>query len=115
MDKHHDHYRWFTNRECEYYPCHEFAEINCLFCFCPLYFNDGCGGEYTILKSGIKDCSGCMIPHTAEGYDQDRRKAEGNRAGQNRNRSKRQIKQKAGTIRAFGRKSEIAGFRHHGA
>ena len=54
MDKHHDHYRWFTNRECEYYPCHEFAEINCLFCFCPLYFNDGCGGEYTILKSGIK-------------------------------------------------------------
>ena len=69
MDKNHNHYRWFTNKKCEYYPCHEFDEINCLFCFCPLYFNDDCGGEYTILKSGIKDCSNCIIPHSAEGYD----------------------------------------------
>ena len=69
MDKNKNHYRWFTNKECEYYPCHEFEGINCLFCFCPLYFNDDCGGEYIILKNGIKDCSSCFIPHSAEGYD----------------------------------------------
>lgn len=31
-------YRFFFNRECQYYPCHEgIEEMNCLFCYCPLY------------------------------------------------------------------------------
>ena len=31
-------YRFFSNRECQYYPCHEgIEEMNCLFCYCPLY------------------------------------------------------------------------------
>ncbi len=46
--------------------------MNCMFCFCPLYLTD-CGGNYRILegKSGqkIKDCSGCLLPHTEKGYD----------------------------------------------
>ena len=30
---------YFENRDCQYYPCHkEMAEMNCLFCYCPLYF-----------------------------------------------------------------------------
>ena len=69
MHRHTDNHRWFTNTKCEYYPCHDFKEINCLFCFCPLYFEDDCNGEYIILKSGTKDCSKCFIPHSDEGYD----------------------------------------------
>ena len=27
-------YRFFSNRECQYYPCHEgIEEMNCLFCY----------------------------------------------------------------------------------
>ena len=64
-----DSHKWFTNRNCEYYPCHRFKEINCLFCFCPLYPDDDCGGKFTILKNGVKDCSHCTIPHEPDGYD----------------------------------------------
>lgn len=65
-------YRFFRNTECKYFPCHKtsFPErFNCLFCFCPLYFMDDCGGRFTRLESGHKDCSHCMLPHTPEGYD----------------------------------------------
>lgn len=62
-------YKWFTNKNCEYYPCHKFKEINCLFCFCPLYFFDDCGGDFILLKNGVKDCKNCSIPHSKEGYD----------------------------------------------
>ncbi len=68
MHQHPDSHRWFTNEKCEYYPCHEFKEINCLFCFCPLYW-ENCGGRFTMLESGVKDCGDCTIPHTDEGYD----------------------------------------------
>jgi len=64
-----DSHKWFTNKKCEYYPCHEFNEINCLFCFCPLYFNKDCGGDFIVLENGVKDCSKCSIPHTENGYD----------------------------------------------
>lgn len=34
-------YKFFENKECEYYPCHKDMEsINCLFCYCPLYHLD---------------------------------------------------------------------------
>lgn len=60
-------YRFFQNRSCEYFPCHEVKgkedEFSCLFCYCPLYHDRDCGGNYTILERGIKDCSGCTIPH----------------------------------------------------
>lgn len=64
---------YFKNSECEYFPCHKSApdaDFNCLFCYCPLYaLGDKCGGNFVYLESGIKDCSGCMIPHCAGGYD----------------------------------------------
>ncbi len=67
------HYDFFQNRECEYFPCHEGADpenFNCLFCFCPLYaLGDKCGGNFNYLENGIKDCSGCLVPHRRENYD----------------------------------------------
>lgn len=62
-------YQFFTNKDCEYYPCHKAEIINCLFCFCPLYPMKNCGGNFTILESGNKDCSNCLLPHTMQGYD----------------------------------------------
>ena len=67
------HYDFVQNRECEYFPCHKGADpekFNCLFCFCPLYaLGEQCGGNYTYTEEGIKDCSGCLIPHKRENYD----------------------------------------------
>jgi Zn-finger protein len=66
-------YRFFSNRECEYFPCHQTSrpeEFNCLFCYCPLYaLGDQCGGNFTYSKSGNKCCTGCLIPHLPENYD----------------------------------------------
>ena len=62
--------RYFSNTDCEYYPCHANAKrenFNCLFCYCPLYGLSDCGGNPTYLPNGIKDCSGCLRPH--EDYD----------------------------------------------
>ena len=29
-------YRFFANKDCKYYPCHQGLEaFNCLFCYCP--------------------------------------------------------------------------------
>ena len=65
--------RFFLNRECEYFPCHGFDELNCLFCYCPLYTYEDCGGAPIYVRSGervIKDCSGCRFPHIRENYDE---------------------------------------------
>ena len=66
------HYDFFQNRECEYFPCHPGADgekFNCLFCFCPLYaLGDKCGGSFTYLPNGIKDCTNCLRPHRRENY-----------------------------------------------
>ena len=59
-------YKFFQNKECEWFPCHSTQQIenfSCLMCFCPLYNFADCGGNFKLLKNGIKDCSGCMIPH----------------------------------------------------
>ncbi len=67
--------RFFRNCECEYFPCHactdaQREDFNCLFCYCPLYaLGDRCGGNFTFVGDGIKDCSKCMIPHSPKGYD----------------------------------------------
>ena len=69
-------YRFFQNRECEFFPCHEVqdeAAFSCLFCYCPLYLDDNCIGspEYIITGRGqrIKDCSSCLVVHSPEMYD----------------------------------------------
>ena len=58
------HYAFFSNKECEYFPCHKGADpenFNCLFCYCPLYaLGDKCGGNFRITEKGIKDCTNCQ-------------------------------------------------------
>ena len=65
-------FSFFTNKNCEYYPCHpvpEGTEFNCLFCYCPLYMlGRECGGNFTYLDNGVKDCSGCLVPHGRGSY-----------------------------------------------
>ena len=64
-------YRFFANTACVYRPCHEVDDVedfNCLFCYCPLYFLEDCGGNNKN-NNGIKDCSDCLIPHRPGGYD----------------------------------------------
>ena len=65
-------FKYFENRECEFYPCHKSEHINCLFCFCPLYRFE-CNGNFKMIKTKdgkeIKDCSDCLVPHQKSGYD----------------------------------------------
>ena len=69
-----EHYKFFQNCECEFFPCHKGVkeeEFNCLFCYCPLYaLGDRCGGCFQYLGNGIKDCSACVRPHMRENYDE---------------------------------------------
>lgn len=66
------HYSFFQNTECEYFPCHRFADparFSCLFCYCPLYMlGPHCGGNFRYTEKGIKDCTDCLIPHLPENY-----------------------------------------------
>lgn len=66
-------HQFFANKECKYYPCHEgMEEMNCLFCYCPMYRLENCpGNPYHIEKDGrrIKVCTDCTFPHRAENYD----------------------------------------------
>lgn len=68
-----EYYKFTQNKKCEYFPCHPGVEentFNCLFCYCPLYLmNKDCGGNFKILKNGIKDCTNCIIPHDKNGYE----------------------------------------------
>ena len=65
--------RFFANTACRYYPCHPgIEELNCLFCFCPLYPRERCPGNPAwIEKAGrrIKDCTRCTFPHRPEHYE----------------------------------------------
>ena len=63
-------YRFFENKDCKYFPCHKgLTDFNCLFCYCPLYaLGDKCGGNFTYVGDGIKDCSGCLVPHGRGSY-----------------------------------------------
>lgn len=66
-------YRFFQNRDCEYFPCHQGVnaqDFNCLFCFCPLYaLGKSCGGCFRMLENGVKSCEDCVFPHLRENYD----------------------------------------------
>ena len=65
--------RFFQNTACEYYPCHQgIEELNCLFCYCPLYRMKNCPGHYEMIESGgrtIKSCTDCTFPHIPANYD----------------------------------------------
>ena len=67
-----EHYKYFCNRECEYFPCHQDADperFNCLFCYCPLYaLGENCGGNFRWTEKGIKDCTNCTVPHDPDNY-----------------------------------------------
>lgn len=66
-----DNYKFFQHKQCEYFPCHKIKnteKFNCLFCYCPLYFLEDCGGNCK-LNNGIKDCTNCFIPHSENGYN----------------------------------------------
>ena len=66
-------HRFYQNKACQYFPCHKVENeeaFSCLFCYCPLYtLGDDCGGNCTYTKEGIKDCSGCLLPHSVKGFD----------------------------------------------
>lgn len=65
--------RFFENRDCEYFPCHEgIEEFNCMFCYCPMYERDKCPGNPEFIDidgKKIKDCSNCIFPHEPKNYD----------------------------------------------
>lgn len=61
-------YKHYTNKACEFFPCHKTDNQNCLFCYCPLYFFSDCGG--TPSWSGmVKDCSKCVSNHDENSYE----------------------------------------------
>jgi Zn-finger protein len=66
-------YKFFTNTDCEYRPCHQIDEskqpMNCLMCFCPLYHYTPCLGTPVVLDNGFRDCSNCVLPHEANNYE----------------------------------------------
>lgn len=66
-------YRFFENKECKYYPCHTgVSELNCLFCYCPLYSLEHCPGKNEYVEIGgkqVKSCTDCTFPHKPENYD----------------------------------------------
>ena len=48
----------------EFFKVHIFG-----FQYCPLYaLGRNCGGNFRYTPSGIKDCSGCMIPHEKDNF-----------------------------------------------
>ena len=65
-------FAYFQHKKCEFFPCHNAPcaeEFNCLFCYCPLYaLGDKCGGNFVYTEDGIKDCSGCSVPHRRQNY-----------------------------------------------
>ena len=64
-----DGHKRFANKDCPFYPCHDVPQVNCIFCFCPLYHLTDCGGQWTKTAKGIKDCSKCKLPHGDDGWD----------------------------------------------
>lgn len=66
-------YKFHAHKACEFFPCHETNDpdnFNCLFCYCPLYaMGRECGGNFSYMENGIKDCSACLVPHKRDNYD----------------------------------------------
>ena len=62
--------RFFQNRECPHFPCHEGVpeqDFNCLFCYCPLYaLGPRCSGNYRYTDKGVKNCVACTLLHDGD-------------------------------------------------
>jgi len=44
--------------------------MNCMFCYCPLYFSgELCGGDFKYTKGGVKDCSACLMIHDENAWN----------------------------------------------
>jgi len=72
-----DNYKFFSHKQCEFYPCHEGyndKDMNCLWCYCPLQTKPSCpgirDGSAKFLSNGYKDCSNCTFPHDKENYNE---------------------------------------------
>ena len=67
------HFAFYTNKECEYYPCHpvpEGTEFNCLFCYCPLYMlGRKCGGTSPIWKAASRTAASAWYPTAGRTMD----------------------------------------------
>jgi len=66
-----DAHKFYQNVDCKYFPCHPREpgeKLNCLFCYCPMYFIQ-CPGHYRILDDGRKDCMDCSLPHDPGGWE----------------------------------------------
>lgn len=63
-------YKFYQNKQCQFFPCHNLNNniFSCLFCYCPLYCIEDCGGDYFINSKNIKDCSNCALPHLKSNY-----------------------------------------------
>lgn len=68
-------FNFFQNKDCEFFPCHRVEDedsFNCLFCYCPLYFDEHCIGDpkYVVNGNGqrIRDCSDCEKVHDPAFY-----------------------------------------------
>jgi len=66
-------HKFFENKKCTFYPCHSnIEEINCMFCYCPLFHENHCKGKYKYIfinSRQIKDCSACNYPHSRDNYE----------------------------------------------
>ena len=57
-------YRFFENKECQYYPCHKGIEnMNCLFCYCPLYSREHCPRKTGVFRKGRQADQGMYKLH----------------------------------------------------
>lgn len=66
-------YKFFENKDCEFFPCHKGLEnLNCLFCYCPMYKMENCPGTPIYIDNGIKkikSCENCTFPHNPKNYE----------------------------------------------
>lgn len=63
-----ENYRFFNHSACEFYPCHDMPaeDLNCLFCFCPLYrLGEDCGGNFTYVNGADGAHQGLQRLHRA--------------------------------------------------
>lgn len=65
-------YSFFSNYLCKFYPCHNVNQNNCLFCYCPLFFN--CNER----NYEGKKCEECYYPHMRSNYNKIIRKLKDN-------------------------------------
>jgi hypothetical protein len=59
-------YSFFQHRECEFFPCHQDNNQNCLFCYCPLFNTEEC---VKLDVNNINKCCYCKFPHIKNNYN----------------------------------------------